>query len=293
MKLKRKSANNPKIYIFSLTFVLLILAVALVVVLGFQKESKSVKMIGTITIQPGDQLLRDTIPQIAAVFKVDKKEIASIFASQEDSPFLPPNVKDWRKMEGLIPPGKYQIPEARTLEEQVEFWLKASEKRLKKIQKAISEKNDLMVNDQLILASIIEAECLGGKYYDEVAEVFLNRLEDGDKLQSCVTVEYALGFQRPYLLFSDVEVESPYNTYINEGLPPGPICAISDESLKAAMKSQPKSGKSYFFYDYVLGKMYFFEDYSLFQKEGIKAGERFKMDQSLGRHDRINKQEIY
>ena len=55
-------------------------------------------------------------------------------------------------------------------------------------------------------------------------------------LQSCATVQYALGERKPRLLYKDLEIDSPYNTYKNYGLPPGPICNPGRASLAAAIK---------------------------------------------------------
>ncbi len=288
MGLKRVFSFKSKILI--LVFLFMIVAIAIGI---NNKETDKVETMGTITVQEGDQLMRDIIPEILSVFNIDKQDVLKLLSSPGESLLLPTDLADWRKMEGLISPGSYKIPQGRTLKEQLVIWLNDSEKRLQQMKNNITDYNNLTDREYLVLASIIEAECLDGNYHDKISEVFLNRIQGGSKLQSCVTVEYALGYQRPYLLFADIEINSPYNTYLNKGLPPGPICAISTDSLRAAMKKQPSSQLRYFFFDYVLSEMFFFEDYKLFKKEGSESGERFKSEQSLGRHDKINKQIIY
>ena len=71
-----------------------------------------------------------------------------------------------------------------------------------------------------------------------IAQVFLNRLAKGMRLQSCATVQYALPKHKSRLLYEDLKIDSPYNTYRNAGLPPGPICSPGDASLKAAVNPQ-------------------------------------------------------
>ncbi len=68
-----------------------------------------------------------------------------------------------------------------------------------------------------------------------VASVFYNRLAKGMRLESCATVIYALGRQTDRLTVQDLKVDSPYNTYLHAGLPPGPICSPGEVALRAAL----------------------------------------------------------
>ncbi len=100
--------------------------------------------------------------------------------------------------------------------------------------------------DAVILASIVEREVASDAERDLVAGVFINRLRIGMKLESCATVQYALGEVREVLLFSDLEIESPYNTYRNSGLPPAPICSPGVASLEAV--ANPDTTEGYLFF---------------------------------------------
>jgi len=90
------------------------------------------------------------------------------------------------------------------------------------------------LKEAITLASIIEKE---GVEKNKIAGVFINRLRMGMKLQSDPTVIYALGpkFDGD-LRKNDLQIDSPYNTYRNKGLPPGPISIVSKDSLQAALK---------------------------------------------------------
>lgn len=88
----------------------------------------------------------------------------------------------------------------------------------------------------VILASIVEAEAKVASDRPIIAGVFINRIKKRYPLQSCATVQYALGERKPRLLYKDLEIDSPYNTYKNYGLPPGPICNPGRASLAAAIK---------------------------------------------------------
>ena len=92
-----------------------------------------------------------------------------------------------------------------------------------------------MTMDQtLTLASMIEKEAKKADFA-KVSAVFHNRLNSGMKLQSDPTIHYVTGQRRMALRSSDLQVDSPYNTYIVSGLPLGPICNPSPEAIYAAL----------------------------------------------------------
>jgi UPF0755 protein len=89
--------------------------------------------------------------------------------------------------------------------------------------------------DFVKLASIVEREALVDEQRGRVASVFYNRLEQGKYLESDATIAYVTGGTDPA---ADRNVESPYNSYMNAGLPPTPICSPSLESLRAALEPE-------------------------------------------------------
>ncbi len=93
----------------------------------------------------------------------------------------------------------------------------------------------LSIHDWVTMASIVEKEAVVQEDRPIIAGVFYNRLDQGMLLQSCATVQYALGEVKPVLTNEDVAVDSPYNTYIHEGLPPTPIASPGEASLEAAL----------------------------------------------------------
>lgn len=86
----------------------------------------------------------------------------------------------------------------------------------------------------LILASIVEKEAQKAADRPLIAGVFYNRLRRGYPLQSCATIQYALGERKERLLYEDLQIDSPYNTYKHYGLPPAPISNPGLNSLRAA-----------------------------------------------------------
>jgi UPF0755 protein len=94
----------------------------------------------------------------------------------------------------------------------------------------------LSLHQLLILASIVEAEAEHDDERPRIARVYLNRLQKGMRLQADPTVGYALGRgPRVRLYLRDLTTTSPYNTYLHEGLPPGPICNPGRASIVAVM----------------------------------------------------------
>ena len=108
------------------------------------------------------------------------------------------------------------------------------------------ESSGLSPFEAVILASIVEREAASDAERDLVAGVFINRLRIRMKLESCATVQYALGEVREVLLYSDLEIESPYNTYRYSGLPPGPICSPGTASLEAVASPDTTDGYLFF-----------------------------------------------
>ncbi len=97
----------------------------------------------------------------------------------------------------------------------------------------------------ITVASILEAEAGSPKYYPQVAEVIYNRLNIGMKLGLDSTVNYALHRFGVHLTVTQLQVNSPYNTFIHAGLPPGPIDNPGDAAIEAAL--HPAHGNFLYF----------------------------------------------
>ena len=99
----------------------------------------------------------------------------------------------------------------------------------------------------LVLASIVESEAQRPAERARIARVYLNRLASGMKLQADPTVAYGLRMTpRSRLFLKDLRSASPYNTYLHEGLPPGPICNPGAASIVAALNPVPPEPALYF-----------------------------------------------
>jgi len=100
-------------------------------------------------------------------------------------------------------------------------------------------------HEAVILASLVEKEAYAAEERPRIAAVFLNRIKKNMKLESCASIQYVLGKQKPRLYESDLRKRSPYNTYLNKGLPPGPICSPGRAALEAAVDPE---GSGYLFF---------------------------------------------
>ena len=97
----------------------------------------------------------------------------------------------------------------------------------------------------MTVASIIEKETMHLGDKDKVASVIYNRLDIGMRLQMDTTVIYAMGENKLDLTYDDIAIESPYNTYLVDGLPAGPICCPGLDAINAAL--HPANTDYYFF----------------------------------------------
>jgi len=114
------------------------------------------------------------------------------------------------------------------------------------------EQQGLNLHQAVILASIVEREAVVEDEMPLIASVFLNRLVAGINLDADPTVQYAVGYNAAQeswwtnpISLSDLQYNSPFNTYLYPGLPPGPICNPSPNALRAV--AFPAQTPYYFF----------------------------------------------
>ena len=197
----------------------------------------------------GDVLVRSvTIPEGKALVEIKQIVMAN--------PYLTGEIKGHYK-EGEILPETYHF----TRGEQRDVILEKARQAMKReLEKAYSGRADNLpfnsVEEMLVLASIVEKETGISSERAQVASVFVNRLRLGMKLQTDPTVIYAvtqgqMNLNRP-IYKRDLAYDSPYNTYLYEGLPPAPICSPGKAALQAAAHPD-KTPYLYFVADGVTG----------------------------------------
>ena len=179
------------------------------------------------------------------------------------------------KLEGYLFPDTYFLEKDDSLDDITRVMLDRFELMYKENKKAF-DKSDLSIHQIISLASVVQFEASEPGDMAKIAGVFYNRLDQGMKLQSSVTVCYALydDFNDPKDCETNPEVDSPYNTYMNEGLPIGPILNPGDEAIKAVLN--PKKTDYLFFaadiYNKVDGKVHYTKTYEEHLEECEKLG---------------------
>jgi UPF0755 protein len=127
----------------------------------------------------------------------------------------------------------------------------------------------------VIIASLVEKEAKIDEERELIAAVFYNRLNKGKRLESCASVQYILGETKKRLLYNDLKIDSPYNTYLHSGLPPGPIANMGYKSLFAAL--HPAQVDYLFFVSKRDGSHYFSSTY----EEHLRAIDRYNQTGSI------------
>ena len=150
-----------------------------------------------------------------------------------------------RKLEGYLFPDSYQFARGVPEESLINMMLARFKEKVPEALLARGARFNLKPLQVLTLASLIEKEARAEDERPKVARVFLNRRKQKKRLESCATVRYALNKYKGPVLFKDLDVDSPYNTYRHYDLPPGPICSPGLKSIEAA--ANPAEGDWMFF----------------------------------------------
>lgn len=143
------------------------------------------------------------------------------------------------KGEGFLFADTYDIPEDFTARQICDLMYHRTDQVLDEtIRKRAAEKK-LSLHDLMTIASMVEKEARFKEDQVPIASVILKRLQVGMPLQIDATVQYALGETKENLTNADTRVASPYNTYIRQGLPPGPIGAPGKDAILSVLDAQP------------------------------------------------------
>ena len=143
-------------------------------------------------------------------------------------------------LEGYLYPGAYILPRSTGVSELLDTLIRSFAQHLDPGLREGIATQGLSISEAVILASIIQREAVKPEESPLMASVYLNRLRAGMHLDADPTVQYALGFnsvQQTWwtnpLSLEDLKVNSPYNTYLNGGLPPAPISNPGPDALRA------------------------------------------------------------
>jgi UPF0755 protein len=158
--------------------------------------------------------------------------------SLQETELLPGLTTGVTDLEGYLFPDTYVVTRSTPARTVVDLMVAQFRKNFTPEMREKAQKLGLSVEQAVTLASIVEKESGVQNEGPTIASVYLNRLKRGMRLQADPTVIYALkrdGKWSGTLYRSDYNYSSPYNTYANDGLPPGPICNPGSSALKAAV----------------------------------------------------------
>jgi len=232
---------------------------------GKDKDQNATKVL----IREGEQLT-----EIAKeVEKSTKYSAEDFMAKVQDEDFLRYLVQKFPKLltqsyngyqvkyvlEGYLFPATYDMNDSKTLQMLItEMVAKTDEVMSKYYDKILA--SDYTLQEIMAMASLIEKE--GSKLEDrkKISSVFHNRIKENMKLQTDVSVQYALGEHKEALSLEDLEVDSPYNLYQNYGVGPGPYNSPSEDSIVAALEPE-KTDYLYFLADIKTKEIYYAKTY--------------------------------
>ena len=232
---------------------------------GKDKDQNATKVL----IREGEQLT-----EIAKeVEKSTKYSAEDFMAKVQDEDFLRYLVQKFPKLltqsyngyqvkyvlEGYLFPATYDMNDSKTLQMLItEMVAKTDEVISKYYDKILA--SDYTLQEIMAMASLIEKE--GTKLEDrkKISSVFHNRIKENMKLQTDVSVQYALGEHKEALSLEDLEVDSPYNLYQNYGVGPGPYNSPSEDSIVAALEPE-KTDYLYFLADIHTKEIYYAKTY--------------------------------
>jgi UPF0755 protein len=212
---------------------------------------------GDYTLRPtmsGKEIMEELTHGTVATVKItipegsNLKQIAEIVAKSglttaKDFEKLTRDPKRWPKtkfplpkkdLEGYLFPDTYPVDRDAGAEEILAQMLARFGQVYEKHESEI-KKNKLSLHEIVTLASIIEREIRAADERPIAAQVFLSRMAEGWPLQSCATVQFILGKPEPILTLEETRTESPYNTYLHKGLPPGPIASPGEPCIEAVL----------------------------------------------------------
>ena len=208
---------------------------------GKDKDQNATKVL----IREGEQLT-DIAKEVE---KSTKYSAEDFMAKVQDEDFLRYLVQKFPKLltqsyngyqvkyvlEGYLFPATYDMNDSKTLQMLITEMVAKTDEVMSKYYDKILE-SDYTLQETMALASLIEKE--GTKLEDrkKISSVFHNRIKENMKLQTDVSVQYALGEHKESLSLADLEVDSPYNLYLNYGVGPGPYNSPSEDAIVAALE---------------------------------------------------------
>ncbi len=235
-----------------------------------QKDSSAASVVNQLTVKESVPVLKVTFPEGIRVEEMAVLAEKAGFGSQQQfldalEAAVPPaeiaadvpaeGANPGYRLQGFLFPDTYILPAGSTPGQLIDLMLKTFVKRFTPELRAAAKAHGLSVLQAVTLASIVEREAVLAEERPIIASVFYNRLANNDLLGADPTVQFAValkpenvakfGYWKKELTIDDLAINSPYNTRLLPGLPPGPITNPGLASLEAV--ANPASTRYYYF----------------------------------------------
>ena len=155
-----------------------------------------------------------------------------------DYSFLHGIPQDIYRLDGFLFPDTYFLDQKNTPHEAINLMLQRFQNELTAEVQTQLQGMNLSIRDWVNLASLVEKEAVQETDRSIIVSVLLNRLDRNMPLQVDATIQYILGTPKAKLYNKDLQINSPYNTYLHNGLPPGPIASPGHASLEAVLNPE-------------------------------------------------------
>ncbi len=197
---------------------------------------RSGKVVQVRVTLPEGKTAEDYAEILSRTLQINKSELLKFI---EDSTFARKLGVPAPRLEGYLYPNTYQFYWGATAAEVLTALVQELHKHLDEPLRAQVQASGMTLHQIMTLASIIEGEAVVDSERTVIAAVYRNRLRQGILLQADPTIQYAVPGPPRRLLFRDLEIDSPYNTYRYAGLPPGPVNSPRIASIRAALNPAP------------------------------------------------------
>jgi len=203
----------------------------------------------SLSVLPGWRIeeIAATLPTTGLEISVNEF-VTAAYKTDSKPELIPPG----QSMEGYLFPGEYSLPRTTSIDQLIDHLIQEFQTQLTAEYRSTIFSKGLTLHEAITLASIIQREAVQESEMSTIASVFYNRLAIGMMLQADPTVQYAVGYDsslgtwwKTPLGYTDLAFDSPYNSYLYTGLPPGPICNPGMAALTAV--AYPEVTPFYYF----------------------------------------------
>ncbi len=193
-----------------------------------------------VTILPGWRLEEVAANVEKSGLEITAEEFINAVTSPDDEFLSILSMNNLTTLEGFLFPAVYTLPRDTNLNALIAMILDNFNRQMDSTLRDGFDRQGLNLVEAITMASIVEKEAIVNEEKPMIASVFYNRLENHMRLETDPTVQYAIGFDvesqswwKSPLTLADLSTPSEFNTYLNFGLPPTPICSPNIDSLRA------------------------------------------------------------